>query len=147
VILAGPGVPTGRKVDAFAYLHDLLPTLGDLAGVAGPEGSEGLSLAPVLRDESPSRRADVFTAYRNLQRAVRDDRWKLIAYPRINKLQLFDLSADPDELHDLSADPALADELDRLTTLLRTRQAEAGDDLPLRSEEPQPEAFDFSKVR
>lgn len=145
-ILAGPGVPAGREVDALAYLHDLFPTLGELAGVAGPEGSEGLSLVPVLDGREPSRRADLFTAYRDLQRAICDDRWKLIAYPRINKVQLFDLASDPHELHDLAADPARAAELDRLAALLRRRQAEAGDDLPLRSEHPEPEAFDFSRV-
>ncbi|MDG3002306.1 sulfatase-like hydrolase/transferase [Paludisphaera mucosa] len=147
VILAGPGVPAARKVDAFAYLHDLFPTLGELAGVAGPEGGEGLSLVPVFQGREPTRRPDLFTAYRHLQRAVRDDRWKLIVYPRINKLQLFDLQADPAELHDLASDPAHAREVARLTALLRQRQAEAGDDLPLRSEQPEPEAFDFSKVR
>ncbi|OJW23454.1 MAG: hypothetical protein BGO49_02285 [Planctomycetales bacterium 71-10] len=126
VILAGPGIPPGRRVDAFAYLFDLFPTLGELAGVAGPEGSEGLSLVPVLRGEA-SRRTDIFTAYRHLQRAVRDDRWKLIAYPKIGKVQLFDLRDDPDERRDLSADPAHAAEVTRLTALLRERQAQAGD--------------------
>ena len=47
-------------------------------------------------------------AYRNVQRAVRDDRWKLIRYPQVDKTQLFDLQNDPDELKDLSADPAHA---------------------------------------
>jgi arylsulfatase A-like enzyme len=147
VVLAGPGVPAGRTVDAFAYLHDLFPTLGDLAGVAGPEGSEGLSLVPVLEGREPTRRADLLTAYRDVQRAIRDDRWKLIAYPRINKVQLFDLRDDPDERRDLAADPASAAEVDRLAALLRRRQAEAGDGLPLRSEDPRPEAFDPSRAR
>ena len=143
VILAGPGVPVGKRVDAFAYLHDLFPTAGELAGVAGPEGSEGKSLVPVFQGREPTRRPDVFTAYRNLQRAVRDDRWKLIAYPQINKVQLFDLKVDPHETRDLSADPAAAAELDRMTALLRLRQSEAGDALPLRTEHPKPEKFDF----
>ncbi|WP_165250414.1 sulfatase-like hydrolase/transferase [Paludisphaera soli] len=147
VVLAGPGVPAGRTVDALAYLHDLFPTLGELAGVAGPEGSEGLSLVPVFEGREPSRRADLLTAYRDVQRAIRDGRRKLIAYPRINKVQLFDLRDDPDELRDLAADPASAAEVDRLTVLLRRRQAEAGDDLPLRSEKPRPEAFEFPRVK
>ena len=127
VILAGPGIPAGRKVDAFTYLFDLFPTLGDLAGVAPPKGSEGLSLVPVFRGLEPSRRADVFTAYRNIQRALRDDRWKLIVYPRIGKVQLFDLRDDPNETHDLSGDPAHAEDVARMTARLHHRQAEFGD--------------------
>lgn len=147
VILAGPGIPAGRQVDAFAYLHDLFPTLGNLAGVAGPEGSEGLSLAPVLAGKAPGRRDSIFCAYAKAQRSVRDDRWKLIAYPRINKVQLFDLRSDPDERNDISADPAHAETLARMTALLRDRQAEAGDSLPLTTEHPEPSGFDFRKLR
>ncbi len=35
------------------------------------------------------------------QRAVRDERWKLIAYPELGHLQLFDLRADPHEITNL----------------------------------------------
>ena len=40
---------------------------------------------------------------------VRDERFKLIYYPVGNRLQLFDLHEDPDELHDLSADAQYAE--------------------------------------
>ena len=46
-------------------------------------------------------RASIFTAYTDVQRAVRDDRWKLIVYPKVHKTQLFDLRDDPGEMHDL----------------------------------------------
>jgi len=147
VILAGPGVPADKRIDALTYLFDLFPTLGDLADVAGPEGSDGLSLVPVLQGREATRRDALFTSYAKVQRAVRDDRWKLIVYPKINKVQLFDLKNDPDELRDLSADPSRADEVARLTALLREQQAEAGDDLPLTTDDPEPEAFDFSRVK
>uniref|UniRef100_UPI00197F76A8 sulfatase-like hydrolase/transferase n=1 Tax=Paludisphaera rhizosphaerae TaxID=2711216 RepID=UPI00197F76A8 len=130
VILAGPGIPAGRKIDAFAYLFDLFPTLGDLAGVSLPSGSEGLSLVPVFRGTEKTRRSDVFTAYRNVQRAIRDDRWKLIVYPRVGKVQLFDLQADPNETHDLSSDPAHTEDAARMKALLRKRQGEFADNLP-----------------
>jgi len=147
VILAGPGIPADKRVDALTYLFDLFPTLGDLAGVDGPEGSEGLSLVPVFQGRESTRRDVLFTAYAKVQRAVRDDRWKLIVYPKINKVQLFDLKNDPDELRDLSADPARAGEVARLTALLREQQAKAGDSLPLTTDHPEPAAFDFSKVK
>lgn len=146
LILAGPGIPQGKRQDALCYLLDIFPTLGDLAGVSAPEGSEGLSLAPVLSGRRGSVRDSIFTAYSRVQRAVRDDHWKLIVYPAINKTQLFDLKSDPDELHDLAGDPGHQADLNRMTSLLTTWQQQLGDRQPLRSEHPQPEAFDFSKV-
>ena len=35
---------------------------------------------------------------------VRDERWKLIWYPKIDRFQLFDLATDPDEVADLSGE-------------------------------------------
>lgn len=147
LILAGPGIPKRKKADALCYLLDVFPTLGDLVGVPPPEGSEGKSLAPVLRGTATKVRDSLFTAYTKVQRAVRDERWKILVYPRINKTQFFDLENDPCEMKDLSGDPAHADDLKRLTSLLESAQSEYGDSLPLRSNKPEPLEFDFSKVK
>jgi len=147
LVIAGPGIPKGRRTDAFCYLLDLFPTLGDFAGVRGPQESEGLSLVPVLEGKVPTRRESIFTAYANSQRAVRDERWKLIVYPQINKTQLFDLRDDPNEMRDLAASPAHQAEVARLTALLQDSQHRLDDSLPLTSKNPQPADFDFSTVK
>jgi arylsulfatase A-like enzyme len=147
VIFAGPGVPEDKRSDALCYLLDIFPTLGDLSHVAGPEGSEGESLVPVLEGRASSTRKSIFTAYAKSQRAVRDDRWKLIVYPEINKIQLFDLKSDPNETRDLSGDPDLSPEVQRLTALLRDWQRRTDDTQPLTSPNPKPAEFDFSKVK
>ena len=46
---------------------------------------------------------------------MRDPRYKLIYYPVGNRVQLFDLLNDPDEMRDLAADPAHAAARERLT--------------------------------
>ena len=145
LIFAGPGIPKGKQSDTLCYLFDIFPTLGDLAKVAGPEGSEGKSLVPVMKGRTKGRDS-LFTAYRQFQRGVRDDRWHLIVYPQINKTQLFDLANDPHELKDLAADPTHAKTIDRLTGKLKDWQQKLGDTQPLRSEKPTPLEFDFSKV-
>ncbi len=147
LIIAGPGVPKNKRSNAFAYLLDLFPTMCDLAGVKTPAEVEGLSLVPVLTGKQKTRRQEIFTAYRNVQRAVRDRQWKLIVYPQINKRQLFDLKADPAELHDLSTNPKFAKELERMLALLKRKQSEAGDTQPLRVAKPEPAEFDFTKVK
>src|SRR5207248_3559670 len=130
LILSGPGVPHGQS-DAFAYLHDIDPTVCALAGVPVPEGLDGKDLSPILRGESDRVRDAVFLAYRSVQRAVRRGDWKLIRYPEIHKTQLFDLKSDPGETVDLAGDPRYAGRVAELTDVLRREQAAAGDRLPL----------------
>ena len=127
LLLAGPGIPAAKRSDALCYLLDIFPTLGALASVPAPDGSEGLSLAPVLAGTQPAVRDAIFTAYMKVQRAVRDDRWKLIVYPVAGRTQLFDLRDDPHELRDLSADPAHEPEVKRMRALLEEQQAKVGD--------------------
>jgi arylsulfatase A-like enzyme len=146
LIFAGPGVPKGKKTDALCYLLDIFPTLGDLAGVGSPTGSEGKSLVPVLTGKQPRVRDSLFTAYTKVQRAVRDERWKLLVYPQLNKVQLFDLRDDPAEIKDLSSDKTHAVDVERLTGVLKEWQQQLGDELPLRTDKPKPLEFDFSKV-
>jgi arylsulfatase A-like enzyme len=127
LVLSGPGVPKGGRSDALCYLFDLFPTVCALAEVPVPGSVEGRSLRGILEGKEPKVRDAIFTAYRDVQRAVRTDRWKLIRYPKIGKVQLFDLAADPDELRDLSADPAHAARLAELSALLAEEQRRWGE--------------------
>ncbi len=145
LIFAGPGIPRGKQSDALCYLFDIFPTLGDLAKVDAPKGSEGKSLVPVMKGEKKEVRDSVFTAYRQFGRAVRDERWHLILYPHINKTQLFDLANDPHETKDLAGDPANAKTIERLTARLKIWQKDLGDMQPLRSDKPMPLEFEFPK--
>lgn len=143
LIFAGPGVPKG-KTNAFAYLLDIFPTVCDLTNVPVPKGIDGISQAPVIRGQKPAQREVMFTAYRDVQRAVRQGPWKLIRYPQINKSQLFNLESDPDEVKNLADDPAQAVRVKELLELLAKQQALNGDKLPLTSANPKPAAVDAS---
>jgi arylsulfatase A-like enzyme len=138
MIVCGPGIPKGKRVDAFAYLFDIYPTVCELVGSKAPASLEGKSLAPILRGESKAVRDTVFLAYKDLQRAVRRGQWKLIRYPQINKSQLFDLAADPYELKDLSVSPAHKSKVDELMAVMREQQRLFGDTAALSSENPKP---------
>ncbi|MEO6246479.1 MAG: sulfatase-like hydrolase/transferase [Opitutaceae bacterium] len=105
LIIAGPGIPANRRTAAMCYLFDVLPTLGALCGVTGPTTSEGLDLSATLRDPTKRARTTMMFGYRDIQRALRDERWKLIRYPKVNRTQLFDLVADPFETNDLGEKP------------------------------------------
>ena len=71
----------------------------------------------------------VFSYYRDFQRMVRTKTHKLIVYPQIRKVQLFDVEADPWEMHDRSNDPNSAAVRKELTRRLRQLQQELGDPL------------------
>jgi arylsulfatase A-like enzyme len=118
LIVAGPGVKAGRKVGALCYLLDIFPTLGAMAGVKGPEGSEGRDLSAVLRGESDRGRDVITLNYRDVQRAVTDGRWKCIEYPVAGEVQLFDLENDPGEMVNLAASPDQSEVLGRMRGLL-----------------------------
>ena len=137
LIVAGPGISADKRADAFVYLLDVFPTLGELASVKGSAGSEGISFVPVLTGAAQKSRDGVFSAYRNVQRAVRDERWKFIRYPQIATSQLFDLQADPDEKNDLAAKPEFAEKLKEMQVLLEKRQKEFGDVCPFTAATPQ----------
>lgn len=127
LIIAGPGVPAAKRFDAQCYLRDLFPTACDFAGIPIPGTVEGESLLPVLRGETATLHAFVVAYFTDTQRAIRDDRWKLIRYPKARRVQLFDLQTDPLELHDLSDDPATKPTREKLDAQLTAWLDEHGD--------------------
>jgi len=135
LIFTGPGIRKGRS-DALVYLLDIFPTVCDLVGAPIPSGLDGQSLRPILDGKARGVRETLFLSYRDVQRAVRDARWKLIRYPQINQTQLFDLRRDPDEIHNLANDPGQAKRIDHLMAVLGEWQKKLGDTAPLASTKP-----------
>ena len=100
---------------------------------------------PSIRDASASVRYTIYTEYRDVQQAIRDDRWKLIRYPEINFTQLFDLKNDPHEMKNLAAEPKQAKRVEALTAALVAWQTKLGDAQPLSTDSPKPRQIDLSK--
>ncbi|MEN9633123.1 MAG: hypothetical protein RL077_1527 [Verrucomicrobiota bacterium] len=141
LIIAGPGIPSHQTTDAMCYLFDVLPTLGALAGITGPKTSEGLDLSPSLHHPATPARASLMFAYQKVQRGLRDERFKLIRYPQVDRTQLFDLQADPDERIDLSSRPEHAARLAAMTTALAAEMKRFDDPQALIVASPQPAAW------
>lgn len=138
LVVAGPNIPAGKTSPAMCYLFDVLPTLGKLCGVAAPATSEGMDLSATVLDSTKAARPHLTFAYKNVQRAIRDERWKLIRYPQIDRTQLFDLQADPDELNNLAEQPQHEAKVAELTALLEQELQRQGDTAPLRVPNPKP---------
>jgi len=140
LLFSGPGIAPGES-EAFVYVHDIYPTVCEMTGATAPQGIDGQSLAPIVSGKRQKVRDTIMLAYRNTQRPVRDERWKLIQLPKINRTQLFDIEADPRETRDLSAEPSKQKVVKRMLTLLAKEQKKYGDNLPLKSDAPRPPKF------
>lgn len=103
-ILAGPGIPKGKVLDAPIYLQDVMPTFLELAGAKVPDDVDFQSLLPLIAGEG-EQREQVFGAYREHQRMLVRDGHKLILYPKAKVARLFGLEKDPDEMKDLIGTP------------------------------------------
>jgi arylsulfatase A-like enzyme len=141
LIVAGPGVPQVARREAFVYWSDVFPTLGALAGVSAPAGSEGRSLAGVLTGSQRSVRDEVFLAFAEHQRSLRDARWKIIRFPQIHRTCLFDLQADPLETRDLAGVLQHKETVAAMLARLEQAQQTYGDKQPLTAAVRKPEIF------
>jgi arylsulfatase A-like enzyme len=130
-----PGqVRPGSSTRALVEFIDIFPTVLDLCGVPIPANVQGRSLRRILNGETATHRPQVFIEYApNDEAAVRDDRWKLIfergrrrrtdgydtGLPLPGrKIRLYDLEADPAELHDVATLSENADRVRRMLALL-----------------------------
>ena len=102
-----PGQTSSRVIDAPVETADLAPTLAQIADAALPS-TDGRSLRPLLDGAAgdPERATYAESYYLNVLlgwsplRAIRTSQWKYIEAPRP---ELYDLHADPGELHSVAA--------------------------------------------
>ncbi len=109
LILAGPGLPTGRRLgdELQARTVDIVPTLLEAAGAPVPRGLHGQSLLGALDDPNAHPRyayleslsSELTYGWSRLE-AVRSSAGKYVHAPRP---ELYDLAADPGELEDIVA--------------------------------------------
>lgn len=119
LIVSQPGTISPRRVSAHVSLVDLLPTFMDFAGrgFEPVDPVDGASLVPLLGG-APGEDRVVVSEYSSegvcaASRMVRAGRHKYV-FTRGLKPMLFDLQADPDELHDLAGTPQGAEAEKRL---------------------------------
>ena len=134
-IIAGPGVPRGKRTEAQIYLRDMYPTTCELAGIPIPESVEGKSFVPILQGTATQIYPAIYGYFHRYQRMIRTDRWKLIYYPHLSKYQLFDLNNDPAERNDLSSKAEYKKVMASLATRMHEWFRKQGD--PLASTSPQ----------
>ncbi|RPJ55653.1 MAG: hypothetical protein EHM23_25540 [Acidobacteria bacterium] len=102
LIIAGPGIPKGHKVDQQVRSIDLVPTVLDFLSISDHSRSQGESLLPLFTSGHSVRTTYSYmeTLYPRTSmawselRGVRAGDWKLIVAP---KSELYQLASDPQE--------------------------------------------------
>ncbi len=93
--------PGGSRPGSMLSLVDLAPTFLEWAGAAPLPVMHGQTLTPLLTGREDNR-TTVFSEFKGMK-MVRQGSWKLVTDPEGECDQLFDLTQDPDELHNLAA--------------------------------------------
>jgi arylsulfatase A-like enzyme len=135
LIIAHPRTAAaGREADDFVYLHDLTPSIIDLAEAAVPAGLDGESLKRHLQDEAYSNdRDDVYCVfYRHFteahQRMIRT-RFYQLTFNSGDQGELYDLNADPWQLSNRFGDPSYKQTKEDLMRRMECRMIDLDDPL------------------
>lgn len=138
-IMRWPGVvEPGRRTELLAQNIDLAPTFLDVAELPAPERMQGRSLLPILLASDDQEVEDIgwrdAVYYRYYEskgphtvpkhEGVRTRRWKLMTFPELDLVEMYDLQSDPDEMQSLADDPEYAGVRRRLEALLSEKRTE-----------------------
>ncbi|MFH1615929.1 MAG: sulfatase-like hydrolase/transferase [Planctomycetota bacterium] len=98
-----------QSVDSLVSHIDVMPTLLELLGIAGPDDLDGISLAESILSGAVVTDRPVFSQYSgnanlgNIRRAVITKRYKYV-YDPSDTAELYDLQDDPLEMKNLAVD-------------------------------------------
>ncbi len=121
LIVVAPGMKPGLRTASLVESVDILPTLCDLASLPAPQGIDGQSFVPVLKDPAQASRTSAIHVYprgERIGRAIRTARYRLVEWKKPGEaadkaeLELYDYQQDPLETKNLAAEnPAAVTEL------------------------------------
>jgi arylsulfatase K len=105
LVLKGPGIKAGRRIETPVSLVDMAPTVCDLAGIERRSCFDGESLLPLARGETTESRGWALASYsgvtsNTMSWMIRKGDYKLIVHEGYAS-RLFNLQDDPGELNDL----------------------------------------------
>jgi arylsulfatase A-like enzyme len=130
-------ISAGTRIDAIGLNVDFAPTFLEAAGLPPSPEMQGRSLVPVLRGTTPGDwRTSMYYRYYHdpghhntrAHYGVRTRTHKLIYFWKKDQWELYDLVADPQEMHNLYGQPAQAALTATLKTELARLKREAKDD-------------------
>jgi choline-sulfatase len=102
LFVIGPEIPKAKRINVPVYLHDIVPTILEMADTNNHHAIDFQSLLPLIHNEKEQQYQSLYGAYQDLTRMVRHGNYKLIVIREAKKILLFDVASDPLEMQDLS---------------------------------------------
>ena len=115
----------------MVYTTDIYPTICDMINIDIPESVLRKSMISAIKENEIGPRDYLYHAYKDIQRAVVHQGWKLIEYnvKGVRLTQLFNLAIDPNELNDLSDHPSYRENIHVMRNKMFQARLEFGDHL------------------
>ena len=138
-------IKPGEVQSAMGINVDFAPTFMDAAGLPLPADMQGRSLMPLFKGKVPSdwRGSWYYRYYHDpgdhntrAHYGVRTTTHKLIYFWKKNQWEMYDLIADPSELHNLYSDPVQAEAVVKLKAELYRLKKELKDDDQFADKQP-----------
>ena len=139
MMLAGPGIVKGNKINQLTQNIDFAPTFLDLCGVKIPEEMQGESFKKLLQSSEPVAdwRESLYYNYYEYpaEHSVRrhcgvnwrtpdgSQDWKLIHFYKEDVWELYNLNSDPTEMKNIYGQPGTEEITAQLKTKLKELQA------------------------
>ncbi len=128
MIASWPGtIEAGTTTKHISAFWDFFPTACDLAGIAVPNGLDGISYLPALKGEAQPQHDYLYWEFHEKggRVAIRKGDWKAVRYNVYKEpnspIELYDLSKDVGEAENVAeANPEVATELSNLLEQART---------------------------
>jgi iduronate 2-sulfatase len=125
LVMSVPGQKTaGQKTSALVEYVDIFPTLCEVCGIVQPDGLEGVSFAPLLKDPGKSWKSAAFSQYPRAKKmgySMRTARYRYTEWQEDGKAvgrELYDYQADPDETASVADKPENAALVEQLSKQL-----------------------------
>ncbi len=111
LIVSVPGQKTaGRSTASLTEFVDIYPSLAEICGLPSPQGVEGLSFAPLLRDPGRRIKRVAFSQYPRggaMGYSVRNERYRytewVVRGEGVRGIELYDYETDPLERRSIAA--------------------------------------------
>ena len=113
-----------------------MPTSLEIAGVEKPDHVQFQSVLPIIQGKRRRNYDAIYGGYLAVQRAVTEGDYKLMLFPKIQKVLLFNVKEEPLEMNDLADDPKNQPLIKKLFARLLELQQQTGDSLDLKGVYP-----------